>query len=136
MCATDLISRGVDTSWVEHVIQFDFPRFVSDYIHRAGRVGRIGSKKPGKVSSFVTYPHEISLAQKIEVELCPGEKVRSSPRFIQVTARLNRKLSGVNSDIKNQMELHAQHREQLAEKIRDRQAREELCKEVIRSAMV
>ncbi|CAF4005806.1 unnamed protein product, partial [Rotaria sp. Silwood1] len=25
MCATDIISRGVDTYWVEHVIQFDFP---------------------------------------------------------------------------------------------------------------
>jgi superfamily II DNA/RNA helicase len=52
---------------VEHVIQFDFPRFISDYIHRAGRVGRIGSKKVGKVSSFVTQPNEINLAQKIEV---------------------------------------------------------------------
>jgi superfamily II DNA/RNA helicase len=40
---------------------------MSDYIHRAGRVGRIGSKKPGKVSIFVTQPHEINLAQKIEV---------------------------------------------------------------------
>ncbi len=40
---------------------------MSDYIHRAGRVGRIGSKNPGKVSSFVTRPYEINLAQKIEV---------------------------------------------------------------------
>ncbi|CAF4706502.1 unnamed protein product, partial [Rotaria magnacalcarata] len=51
---------------VEHVIQYDFPRFISDYIHRAGRVGRIGSKHPGKISSFVTQPHDISLAQQIE----------------------------------------------------------------------
>ncbi|UJR23006.1 hypothetical protein I4U23_026032 [Adineta vaga] len=119
MCATDIISRGVDTYWVEHVIQFDFPSFISDYIHRAGRVGRIGSKKPGKVSSFVTRPHEITLAQKIEV-----------------TARLNKKLSGVNNDIKKQLELHAQQREKRQEKIENRQAREELCNEVIRSAMV
>jgi superfamily II DNA/RNA helicase len=84
MCATDIVSRGIDTYWVkfithlsifylfiqvEHVIQFDFPRFMSDYIHRAGRVGRIGSKKPGKVSSFVTRPYEINLAQKIEVRI-------------------------------------------------------------------
>ena len=84
MCATDIISRGVDTHWVrvlldldcpsssiqvEHVIQFDFPRFISDYIHRAGRVGRIGSKRQGKVSSFVTRPDEINLAQKIEVNI-------------------------------------------------------------------
>jgi superfamily II DNA/RNA helicase len=52
---------------VEHVIQFDFPRFISDYIHREGHVGRIRSKRPGKVSSFVARPYEINLAQKIEV---------------------------------------------------------------------
>ena len=52
---------------VEHVIQFDFPQFISDYIHRAGRVGRIGARQPGRVSSFVIRPSEISLAQKIEV---------------------------------------------------------------------
>jgi ATP-dependent RNA helicase DDX28 len=52
---------------VQHVIQYDFPRFISDYIHRAGRVGRIGSRKSGKVSSFVTRPHEIELVQKLEV---------------------------------------------------------------------
>ncbi len=40
---------------------------MSDYIHRAGRVGRIGSKNPGKVSSFVSRHDEINLAQKIEV---------------------------------------------------------------------
>ncbi|CAF0870213.1 unnamed protein product [Rotaria sordida] len=119
MCATDIISRGVDTYWVEHVIQFDFPHFMSDYIHRTGRVGRIGSKNPGKVSNFVSRPSEVTLAQKIEV-----------------TARINKKLSGVNNDIKTQLALHAQQREQKQEKLNDRQAREDLCKEVIRSAMV
>ncbi|CAF3587775.1 unnamed protein product [Rotaria socialis] len=118
MCATDIISRGVDTYWVEHVIQFDFPRFISDYIHRAGRVGRIGSKNSGKISSFVTQPHEISLAQQIEV-----------------ATRMNKKLRGVNNDIKYQLDLHAKQREQKQEKIDNQRAREELCKEVIRSAM-
>ncbi|CAF3653540.1 unnamed protein product [Rotaria socialis] len=118
MCATDIISRGVDTYWVEHVIQFDFPRFISDYIHRAGRVGRIGSKNPGKISSFVTQPHEISLAQQIEV-----------------ATRMNKKLRGVNNDIKYQLDLHAKQRDQKQEKIDNQRAREELCKEVIRSAM-
>jgi len=90
MCSTDIISRGVDTYWVEHVIQYDFPRFMSDYIHRTGRVGRIGSKKPGKVSSFVTYPHDIELAQKIEVNpnlihsiYFPNKQIRSQPVSIE-----------------------------------------------------
>ena len=54
----------------------------------------------------------------------------------KVTARLNKKLSGVNNDIRKQLELRAQRREQKQERIDSRQAREELCNEVIRSAMV
>jgi hypothetical protein len=49
---------------------------------------------------------------------------------------MNKKLSGVNNDIKNQLELHAQQREQIQEKINNRKKREELCNEVIRSAIV
>jgi hypothetical protein len=49
---------------------------------------------------------------------------------------MNKKLSGVNNDIKKQLELHAQRREKIQEKINNRQAREELCNDVIRSAMV
>ncbi len=57
--------------------------------------------------------------------------------FLQkVTARMNKKLSGVNNDIKKQLELHAQHRQRIEDKISNRRAREELCNEVIRSAMV
>jgi hypothetical protein len=48
---------------------------------------------------------------------------------------MNKKLSGVNNDIKKQLELHAEQREKIQEKINNRQAREELCNEVIRSAM-
>ncbi len=56
--------------------------------------------------------------------------------FFKVTARMNKKLNGVNNDIKKQLQLHAQQREQRQEKIDNRRAREELCNEVIRSAMV
>jgi hypothetical protein len=49
---------------------------------------------------------------------------------------MNKKLSGVNNDIKKQLELHAQHRERIEDKIINRRAREELCNEVIRSAMI
>ncbi len=55
---------------------------MSDYIHRAGRVGRIGSKNPGKVSSFVSQPHEINLAQKIEVNLNSNVCIEYSFSFI------------------------------------------------------
>lgn len=42
MVATDLASRGLDMPWVSHIINFDFPKTTSDYLHRAGRAGRAG----------------------------------------------------------------------------------------------
>ena len=50
LVATDLASRGIDIPAVSHIINFDFPRTISDYLHRAGRAGRAG--RPGFVLSL------------------------------------------------------------------------------------
>jgi superfamily II DNA/RNA helicase len=36
--------------FVSHIINFDFPKTTSDYLHRAGRAGRAG--RPGFVMSI------------------------------------------------------------------------------------
>ena len=51
----------------EHVINYDFPSFMSDYIHRAGRVGRVGSSPSSMAISFVAHKWEVDLLWKIEV---------------------------------------------------------------------
>ena len=50
LVATDLASRGLDLPFVSHIINFDFPKTTSDYLHRAGRAGRAG--RPGYVMSM------------------------------------------------------------------------------------
>lgn len=50
LVATDLASRGLDFPFVSHVINFDFPKSTSDYLHRAGRAGRAG--RQGNVISL------------------------------------------------------------------------------------
>ena len=50
LVCTDLASRGLDIPFVSHIINFDFPRATSDYLHRAGRAGRAG--RPGFVLSM------------------------------------------------------------------------------------
>lgn len=67
LLCTDIASRGLDSTHVELVINYDFPLTLQDYIHRAGRVGRVGSEVPGTIISFVTHPWDVSLVQKIEL---------------------------------------------------------------------
>ncbi|XP_068430552.1 probable ATP-dependent RNA helicase DDX28 [Clinocottus analis] len=67
LVCTDIASRGLDTSRVGLVVNYDSPESHTDYIHRAGRVGRAGGVEDGEVLSFVTHPWDVELVQKIEI---------------------------------------------------------------------
>ncbi|EDW66410.1 probable ATP-dependent RNA helicase DDX56 [Drosophila virilis] len=59
-------SRGIDFQGVNNVINFDFPRDVTSYIHRAGRTARGNNK--GSVLSFVSIK-ELPVNQAVEERL-------------------------------------------------------------------
>lgn len=44
LVATDVAARGIDVDDVSHVINYDLPQTVDEYIHRTGRTGRAGKK--------------------------------------------------------------------------------------------
>jgi len=50
LVATDVAARGLHIDNVTHVINFDMPSNIDDYVHRIGRTGRCG--KEGIASSF------------------------------------------------------------------------------------
>ncbi len=52
LIASDVAARGLDIKDVSHVINYDVPQNVEDYIHRIGRTGRAG--KRGHAIVFVT----------------------------------------------------------------------------------
>lgn len=56
LVATDLISRGIDITFLPCVINYELPRSPKDYIHRIGRTGR--AENPGEAISFVS-PEEV-----------------------------------------------------------------------------
>jgi len=66
MSCTDLMSRGIDTTDVSHVINYDFPLNPADYIHRVGRVGRVGGIQNGYVTSLVDNLGGVMVLQNLE----------------------------------------------------------------------
>ena len=50
LVATSVAARGLDINDVKHVINYDLPSSIDEYIHRIGRTGRCGNL--GKATSF------------------------------------------------------------------------------------
>ena len=51
LVATDVASKGLDFPDIQHVINFDMPSEIENYVHRIGRTGRCG--KTGIATSFI-----------------------------------------------------------------------------------
>ena len=63
LVATDVAARGIDVAGISHVINFDAPRQVEDYVHRIGRTGRAG--RDGIAITF-SGPREMGIIRAIE----------------------------------------------------------------------
>lgn len=51
LVATDVASKGLDFPNVQHVINYDMPEDIENYVHRIGRTGRSG--KTGVATTFI-----------------------------------------------------------------------------------
>lgn len=63
LVATDVMSRGIDVSGIDAVINYDVPMDPEDYVHRIGRTGRAGAT--GHAYTFVA-PDEMTPLREIE----------------------------------------------------------------------
>src|SRR5215203_91041 len=70
LVATDIASRGIDVPRVGHIINFDVPETVEDYIHRAGRTAR--GNATGIVSTIAAWMDKAIIK---EIETTLGEDI-------------------------------------------------------------
>lgn len=76
LVATNVAARGLDIEDISHVINYDIPQSVDEYVHRIGRTAR--AENLGKAYSFVTLSDE--------------------PMISRIEAALDRKLPRVQAD--------------------------------------
>ena len=63
LLATPAAARGLDLPAVTHVYSLGPPESPADYLHRAGRAGRIGAPRPGALLAHAnpnTLAHTLS----------------------------------------------------------------------------
>jgi ATP-dependent RNA helicase RhlE len=74
LVATNVAARGLDVEDISHVVNYDMPRTVDEYVHRIGRTARAEAK--GAAYTFVG-PEDEAMLQRIEAALG-----RALPRII------------------------------------------------------
>ena len=93
LVATDIAGRGIDVPGIEHVINFDLPENVEDYIHRAGRTARVD--REGIVSSIVTWQDLMTVRQ---IESALGHPIpRCTVPGVEPWTERDRKSTRLNS---------------------------------------
>uniref|UniRef100_H2YPE2 RNA helicase n=1 Tax=Ciona savignyi TaxID=51511 RepID=H2YPE2_CIOSA len=63
LIATSVAARGLDIPKVEHVINYDMPKEIDEYVHRIGRTGRCGNL--GRATTFYDNNKDGELARSL-----------------------------------------------------------------------
>ncbi|MGH0154033.1 UNVERIFIED_CONTAM: hypothetical protein FKN15_059869 [Acipenser sinensis] len=104
LVATSVAARGLDIEHVQHVVNFDLPSSIDEYVHRIGRTGRCGNT--GKAISFFDPESDTPIARSLVKVLSDkgGVFMQKSSYGFKVQTRLrevdrNLKYSQVNSAV-------------------------------------
>ena len=76
MVCTAQVSRGLDLRNVAHVYSLDVPN-AKEYVHRAGRCGRVGAVDPGVVTSIVSDEEKESYENVVDELKIKSEEIET-----------------------------------------------------------
>ncbi|XP_041834633.1 probable ATP-dependent RNA helicase DDX4 isoform X2 [Melanotaenia boesemani] len=72
LVATSVAARGLDIPDVQHVVNFDLPNNIDEYVHRIGRTGRCGNT--GRAVSFYDPDADNQLARSLVTILSKAQQ--------------------------------------------------------------
>lgn len=79
LIATSVAARGLDIKNVNHVVNYDMPTSIDEYVHRIGRTGRVGNN--GRATSFFDPENDTAIAgDLVKILEGAGQEV---PDFLQ-----------------------------------------------------
>lgn len=85
LVATAVAARGLDIPHVKHVINFDLPSDVEEYVHRIGRTGRMGNL--GLATSFLNDKNRNLVRDLVELI---SESKQEVPSWLENMAAVSR----------------------------------------------
>lgn len=94
LVATDVASKGLDFADVTHVINYDMPDDVENYVHRIGRTGRSGNM--GTATTFINKANEESVLLDLKHLLL--EAKQKVPAFLSELCSENEKYLNLGDD--------------------------------------
>ncbi|CRH00387.1 RNA helicase 1, putative [Plasmodium relictum] len=80
LVGTDVASKGLDFPSIEHVINYDMPKDIENYVHRIGRTGRCG--KTGIATTFINKNQEEAILLDLKALLI--EAKQKIPPFLEM----------------------------------------------------
>nr|ACV69940.1 vasa [Osphronemus goramy] len=97
LVATSVAARGLDIPDVQHVVNFDLPSNIDEYVHRIGRTGRCGNT--GRAVSFYDPEADGHLARSLVGVLSKAQQ--EVPSWLEEAAFSGPSSTGFNPPRKN-----------------------------------
>ncbi|ESN91783.1 hypothetical protein HELRODRAFT_108526 [Helobdella robusta] len=115
LVATSVASRGLDIPGVNHVINYDLPASIDEYVHRIGRTGRCGNI--GQATSFFNPSNDSQLARPLVKIL--SEASQEVPHWLEEQSGLSSGLGGFEGQSEERVDLRKNGNIQIADSTKE-----------------
>ncbi|KAG0287886.1 ATP-dependent RNA helicase dbp7 [Dissophora globulifera] len=104
--ATDVAARGLDLPDVTHIVQYDPPSDLKDYVHRVGRTARLG--RDGEAVLFL-LPSEVKYLELLTAQGLPNQEVSVTSILMKLAPPKSTEYQQPATDIQNSFERYNLH---------------------------